>query len=140
MANVVIKINKLKIVDCADDDEDMDLRLSIYITSKGVESRVFSKELIDVYVEEEGKIGNDSRCVFFAGEKISNLADVSDVKINVDLKSRDGDGFKWGGQHLHKQSTSTLKDGDNEFLERKNNSSNPDSQGVYELYYTLTVI
>jgi hypothetical protein len=140
MANLAIKINKLKIVDCADDDEDMDLCLSINIISKGVDSQVFIKELKNVYVEEESKIGNDSRCVYFGGERISNLADVSDVNICVDLKSKDGDGFKWGGQHFHHQSASTLKHGDNNFVERKNNSSNPDTKGVYELDYTLTVI
>ena len=140
MANLTITINRLKIVDCDDDDEDMDLRLSVYATSNGVESKVFHKEAIDVYVEEEGKIGNESRCVFFGGERIANLENISDVRIDVDLNTRDGDGFNWGGHHFHKQKTSTLHPGNNDFREGKNSSSNPNSEGVYELFYTITVI
>ena len=140
MASTIdIIVNRLKIVDCADDDEDMDLRLSMYVKRGGKESRVFNKELIDVYVEEEGKIGNESRCVFFGGERVNNLADVDEVRINVDLNTRDSDGFNWGGHHNHTKLTAGLQQGNNDFVEGKAQSSNPASEGVYELSYTIVV-
>jgi hypothetical protein len=138
--NISVTINRLKISDCADDDEDMDLRLAIYVRRGGQEERVFSKELIDVYVEEEGKIGNDSRCVFFAGERADGLAAVDEVRIDADLSTRDGDGFAWGGHHNHVKNTSGLASGNNSFIEGKAQSSNAGSQGAYDLSYTITVL
>jgi hypothetical protein len=101
---------------------------------------VFSKELIDVYVEEEGKIGNESRCVFFAGERVDRLAGVDEVRIDVDLNTRDGDGFAWGGHHNHAKSTAGLVPSTNNFNEGKAQSSNPGSEGTYEIAYTIAVL
>lgn len=141
MAVVDIQIDKLKIVDCADDDEDMNIRLAIYVkNSKGQWDRKLSKSYNDVYVEEHGKIGNDSKCTFFIGERVSQTADVDEVKIDVFLHTLDGDGFNWGGHHAHTKEISALRKGLNNFHENKGNSNNPNTQGVYELDYSINVI
>ncbi|MEK6288747.1 MAG: hypothetical protein AABO57_23770 [Acidobacteriota bacterium] len=138
-ATLSIIINKLKIVDCADDDEDMNIRLAIYVTGTGGEARVFAKSYDDVYVEEEGKIGNDSRCTFFAGERVTNLADVTRVKIGVFLETLDGDGFDWKGHHDHIKEVANLSLGDNTFVEGKQHSHNTECEGVYELNYSIVI-
>ncbi|XXX72114.1 hypothetical protein WMF30_31160 [Sorangium sp. So ce134] len=132
-----IIIDRLKIIDCADDDEDMNVSISIYAHGSGGERRVFSKTYSDAYVEEEGKIGNDSKCTFFAGERVDRLADVDRVQVAAVLSTLDGDGFDWGGDHVHTKDISGLRAGSNSFVETKEHSSNPNTQGVYELRYTI---
>jgi hypothetical protein len=136
MPVLAITINRLKIIDCADDDEDMNIRLRVFIEHAGKEERLYSRAYEDVYVEEEGKIGNDSKCIFFPGDRI-NPHQADRVWIDVDLETLDGDGLGWNGHHIHTKNAHALSQGDNHFRERKEHSSNPASEGVYELDYTI---
>ena len=137
MPIVSIVVNRLKIVDCADDDEDMKMNLSIYVVRNGREERVFSRTIDDVYVEEQGKIGNESKCVFFTGERVERVAGVDEVQICAQLNTLDGDGFNWGGDHVHRKAISSLAVGERPFIETKAVSSSPNTQGEYELSYTI---
>lgn len=135
---IEVKIDKLKIIDCADDDEDMEIGLRIDIQKDKNKRTIFSKTIKEVYVEEEGKIGNDSRSTFFIGE-IAGPEPADVVIITVFLKSLDKDGFQWGGDHIHTKKATALKSGNNRFTERKEHSSNPKTEGVYELSYTILI-
>jgi hypothetical protein len=134
-----VTIQRLKIVNCADDDEDMYIGLSIWAFINSAWHKVFAKSYPDVYVEEEGKVGNDSRCVFFGGEQVQNIANAAAIAVSPTLQTLDGDGLRWGGTHHHAKLTSALSQGANAFTEGKQHSDQPGTQGDYELRYTITV-
>jgi len=136
-ATLSVVIHKLKIVDCADDDEDMNISLGIRVRNASSEIPLFYKEYKDVYVEEETKIGNDSKCVFFPGERVETQANVNEVVIRVAMETLDGDGFNWNGHHDHVKKVAGLSLGENRFTEGKQHSHNPVCQGVYELNYSI---
>ena len=140
LRTIDVIINKLKIVDCADDDEDMRVELAILVRYfSGGESLVGWLGIPDVHVEEQGKIGNESKCVFFSGVLIQDIQEVSDVIIHVGLYTNDGDGYNWGGSaHIHTKSITGLKRGNNPFSENKRHSSLPNTQGEYLINYTIS--
>jgi hypothetical protein len=138
MPTVDVIIDELKIVDCADDDEDMRIQLRAEVLQNGEWRPVYDRVIEEdgeqtTYVEEEGKIGNSSRCTFFAGDSIESVPSVDEIRIDVNLLTNDGDGFDWGGSHFH------LRPGRNRFVELKDVSSNPGTQGEYQLTYTVNV-
>ncbi len=98
MPRISLIVNGLKITDCADDDEDMDIGLTIHAQdAKGTKSQIFRKKVEDYYVQEEGKVNHADYCTFFGGTSVANVADVDFLLFTVELATRDGDGYAWGG-------------------------------------------
>lgn len=134
-------INNLKILDCDDDDEDMFMRIIVFAEYKnGNADILFDRILADVHVEEEHKIGNDSRCTFFGGLTGESALDLKRIHIDLFLKTNEtSDGLNWGGLHRHTLEVENRNGGLHKGVLRKQDSNIPNSQGVYELSYSLIV-
>ena len=127
-------------MDCADDDEDMELDLKVQLVRpNGAIDLVHHTRVWDTYVEEEGKIGNESKCIFFVATWLKFQAYVSEVLITFQALSKDGDGYDWGGRpYTHRKIVANLVDGENAFVERKAQSDKPTAgQGEYEIHYKI---
>jgi hypothetical protein len=161
MPNVTLRINRLNINDCADDDEDMRIGLRCAAIKADGSVQQVIEIFQDVHVEEEGKIGNDSRCVFFGGIQSEQIADVAEIQMLVNLQTRDSDGYDWGGyfvvgkhfkfhapaSYLHKKDVANLAPGVYDHNENQGNGvfqaiipgTKGQKQGTYTFEYTIQV-
>ena len=99
---------------------------------------MFYEWVWDVYVEEHGKIGNESKSTFFVGRTVEYIAEVQRVDITVQMKTKDSDGLDWGGPHRHSRDIKPLPGGRSDFMEEQSQGSPPvPSEGQYELHYTI---
>lgn len=98
MPRLSLIINSLKITDCADNDEDMGIGLTVSrIDRKGSRSTLLTERIPDFYVQEEGKVGHPGYCSFFGGRSAMNVDDVASLEFRTYFATHDGDGYCWGG-------------------------------------------
>jgi len=134
---VEVQITKLTILRTDDDDEDVHMKLSVDgLNGRAIDPKL-NRDLGKQYVyplSREGKY----RSIFFAGERTGRF-EADKVRINFWIKSAEGkgDGLNWGGDHYHVKNVTSLNMGVNRFRERKRSSTNPRSQGEYEIEYVI---
>ncbi len=143
---VKVEIKKLTILDCADDDEDVKMSISVSGLNGSAEIPYKNDSRPDEYVYPFSREGG-FRSIFFVALQ-TDVFEAEKVKITVHIETLDGDGAHWGGDHVHIQEVAKLPLGTNEFREDRNKSLSPfpasphpyEKFGNYELLYSISRI
>ncbi len=143
---VKVEIKKLTILDCADDDEDVKMSISVSGLNGSAEIPYKNDSRPDEYVYPFSREGG-FRSIFFVALQ-TDVFEAEKVKITVHIETLDGDGAHWGGDHVHIKEVAKLPLGTNEFREDRNKSLSPfpaspypyKKFGNYELLYSISRI